>query len=111
MVPISLVLVVLVAIFYLRKWNRWRRMPPGPWGWPIVGSAFSVSVRRPWDSYSKLARKFGGIMSVSMSMSAEDIIISDYDLALEFFNKPEFTPRPMHMFVLDIRDGGPEGAG
>ena len=34
-------------------------LPPGPMGWPIVGSLFDIPLRKNWETFAALGKKYG----------------------------------------------------
>ncbi len=44
--------------------NGPRKLPPGPWGWPIVGSLFEVSENTIHLDLTRLGNKYGEIYSL-----------------------------------------------
>ena len=62
---------LVAAIVYVdgrRKWHHRLRgfhLPPGPRGWPIIGSLLDVpSGERPWLVYYKWAQKYGKLSPI-----------------------------------------------
>ena len=41
------------------------RLPPGPRGWPIVGSTFQIPSENPTPVLTKLAEKYGEMYALS----------------------------------------------
>ena len=79
-----------------------QKLPPGPWGVPILGYL-------PWMkdclplSVEKLAQKYGPIFSVSTGRNYT-VFLSSPELIKEAFWKESLTGRPKNA-VLNIIDG------
>ncbi|KAL3684537.1 hypothetical protein R1sor_002559 [Riccia sorocarpa] len=74
-----LITVLLVAVAKRRTRNR---MPPGPWGWPVLGCIPRLG-RLPHQSLAKFARKYGPLMSIKLG-SANVVVVSSPKMAEEF---------------------------
>lgn len=65
---------VLVVMFILMVANqtlqRRRRLPPGPWPWPVVGNFPQLSKAKdvPHRSLRALAAKYGGLMFLRLGI-------------------------------------------
>ncbi|GIY60314.1 cytochrome P450 18a1 [Caerostris darwini] len=55
----ALVLVLTWLIF--DWWNQNRKLPPGPWGWPIVG--YYPYLTTTHLDFTKLSKKYGNVFS------------------------------------------------
>ena len=53
---ILLALLTLVAVRYRQKR---RRLPPGPEGWPLIGSALKLPKEREWVVYQAWSKIYG----------------------------------------------------
>lgn len=96
-------LCALAAIWSLATMDSkmvrwWWRLPPGPIGWPVVGSLFSLPGPRTIPAcrkFATLAQKYGPIIFLRMG-SRPTLIVSNYKIAEEFFknNDATFGSRP-----------------
>ena len=59
----SAIVVAIVSVNRRRKWAHrlhGHRLPPGPRGWPIIGSLFDLpDCERPWTVYRQWAQTYG----------------------------------------------------
>ncbi|KAL3691704.1 hypothetical protein R1sor_005355 [Riccia sorocarpa] len=71
--------VLLIALTRRRSRNR---MPPGPWGWPVLGCLPRLG-RLPHQTLAKFAEKYGPLMSMKLG-SANVVVASSPKMAEEF---------------------------
>ncbi|XP_037973711.2 cytochrome P450 18a1 [Plutella xylostella] len=81
-------LLVLRLLALLREV---RKLPPGPWGPPVVGYLPFVGVRH--KTFLELARSYGTLFSARLGNQLT-VVLSDYRLIREAFRREEFTGRP-----------------
>ncbi|XP_042857255.1 cytochrome P450 2L1-like [Penaeus japonicus] len=86
---LGILLVVLFVVFVNKKPPN---LPPGIWGWPVVGSLPSEDVSLG-EQVLELRKKHGDIVSWRMG-SRIFIFFCDYKLIKSAFSKIEFTDRP-----------------
>lgn len=92
----SLPLVLAVVIVYLASrlstlLREMRKLPPGPWGPPVVGYLPFLGVRH--KTFLELARSYGALFSARLGNQLT-VVLSDYKLIREAFRREEFTGRP-----------------
>ncbi|XP_013186456.2 cytochrome P450 18a1 [Amyelois transitella] len=68
-----------------------RKLPPGPWGPPVVGYLPFLGVRH--KTFLELARSYGTLFSARLGNQLT-VVLSDYKLIREAFRREEFTGRP-----------------
>ncbi|XP_072050365.1 cytochrome P450 2U1-like [Amphiura filiformis] len=90
-----------LAAFLIVSWwlRRPKHLPPGPWGWPLVGYLPNLVIsiyRSGLTSYvflAKLARKYGSVFS--MNLGGHLVVVLDkHDAVKEAFNNPDLSDRP-----------------
>ncbi|XP_050666564.1 cytochrome P450 18a1 [Leptidea sinapis] len=91
---LPLMLTVCVAYLVMRLMNsvrEYRKLPPGPWGLPVVGYLPFVGVRH--ETFLELARSYGALFSTRLGNQLT-VVLSDYKIIREAFRREEFTGRP-----------------
>lgn len=68
-----------------------RRLPPGPWGLPVVGVLPFLGVRH--KTFLQLQQLYGALFSARLGNQLT-VVLSDYKLIREAFRREEFTGRP-----------------
>ncbi|CAH0604588.1 unnamed protein product [Chrysodeixis includens] len=93
-ISLPLLLVAGAALLVLRLValvQEMRKLPPGPWGPPVVGYLPFLGVRH--KTFLELARNYGALFSARLGNQLT-IVLSDYKLIREAFRREEFTGRP-----------------
>lgn len=96
----AVLVVFLVTISYACTTKlRNRRMPPGPFPWPIFGNLFSVG-RGGHLLLAQLANRYGNIMCVYLG-KIPTIVVSDAKMAKEllYVSDAQFASRPIHSLM------------
>lgn len=94
------VLVVLAALLVFvqqfRRKSDFKRLPPGPTSWPIIGSSHIVA-RYPnaWDAFSDLRRQYGDVYAISLG-SRRCLVVSSVEALREVLvtKAADFADRP-----------------
>ncbi|KAG6660891.1 hypothetical protein CIPAW_03G136200 [Carya illinoinensis] len=89
-----LVLAYLLRQWALKSWNKNRKLPPGPRGFPIFGSLHSLG-EFPHRDLQRLAQKYGPIMHLRLGFVPAIVVSSPQ--AAELFLKAHdlvFASRP-----------------
>ncbi|KAG0575549.1 hypothetical protein KC19_5G012000 [Ceratodon purpureus] len=99
-IVVALVVAALVSYVLLYFWaeaHQRKRLPPGPWPWPVVGN-FPAVRDMPHRALHSLAAKYGGLMYLRLG-SKPCIVISSVATAKEFYktNDASFCARPKRL--------------
>ncbi|XP_065343664.1 cytochrome P450 18a1 [Cloeon dipterum] len=105
--PSLLVFFVVVSMVYLVQFiNKERRLPPGPWGYPLLGSSSLLNFLPPTkEFYKAMAKKFGSTCSIRIGRKLV-VVLSDYLTIRQAFKREEFTGRPSSGFSYLIQNYG-----
>ncbi|XP_073530130.1 cytochrome P450 2K4-like isoform X2 [Phyllobates terribilis] len=52
--------------------------PPGPWALPVIGNLHMINMKRPNETYMKLAKKYGPVYSIQMG-TLKMVVLSGYE--------------------------------
>ena len=88
-------LLIFVLVFFLSwKLFSWRNLPPGPWGYPIVGALASYDFRNI-STFRNLWKKYGDLYTLSFG-SNPFVMVNGYDTLKEIFvtNGDKTSDRP-----------------
>ncbi|XP_077990656.1 cytochrome P450 2J6-like [Glandiceps talaboti] len=96
--------VVLVILILISRQNR-PNLPPGPTGWPILGSLPFLAGKQMDITLTELGRKYGDVYSIMLG-SYRVVILNSFDVIKEALVKRAdyFNGRPMNIkrpFPLD----------
>ncbi|KAL6634637.1 hypothetical protein ACP70R_027308 [Stipagrostis hirtigluma subsp. patula] len=87
-VPILILLHYLMQIADIRH----RRLPPGPWPLPLIGSVHKVSWSRAHRSLARLAERHGGLMTL-WAGRFPTVVVSTPDAAREVLRNADLAGR------------------
>ncbi|KAJ6198610.1 cytochrome P450 [Bipolaris maydis] len=101
-------ILILAALFALvldygyMIWQR-RRLPPGPFPWPIVGNHFQTPSIKPWIAWEKWAQYYDSPMLTLWIGRSPRIILSDTWVASDLLEKRSdiFSSRPRFVVMGD----------
>ena len=83
-----LAILIILLMFYL-IWMAIRRnskLPPGPYGLPILGYLPFINSQNPQKSMQELSLKYGDVFSLQMGQIF-CVVLSDQDLIKNLFSK------------------------
>jgi hypothetical protein len=90
--PMLATACVLALVLVLRRLVAILRLPPGPWGFPIVG--ITPKINKEFHLWlHDLAQKFGRVMSVQMG-NQTIVVLSKYEDIKKAFCSRDFVSRP-----------------
>ena len=89
------IVVFMVMFFYFR---RPKTTPPGPYGWPLIGSLpmlmlSSFHKEHVHDLMYRLSQKYGNVFSLQFGGNSRVIVLNDLKSVKEAFQKPAITDR------------------
>ncbi|KAK7086808.1 hypothetical protein SK128_000309 [Halocaridina rubra] len=90
--------IIIISLVYI-TWKKNALLPPGIWGWPIVGSLPSQEVSMV-DQVKELRKWFGDIFMWRIG-GRTYIFLCNYQLIKTALNKPELANRP-HLYSMDV---------
>ncbi|XP_022108906.1 cytochrome P450 2C15-like [Acanthaster planci] len=84
-------------------------LPPGPWGWPIIGIMPTLAHGYPQKIITEMSKTYGSVMSFKLG-SHLAVVLNDFDTIKEAFAKSgdKFSDRPKVTMFESIH---PAGAG
>lgn len=85
-------IVTILTLFYYYYTRKRRNGPPGPWGYPIVGSLHLLDPVKPYITLTELARKYGPIYGLQMG-SVYTVVISSDTMIREALKTEQFIGR------------------
>ncbi|XP_022080018.1 cytochrome P450 2J6-like [Acanthaster planci] len=85
--------VLFVFLFWVLR--RPRNLPPGPWGWPLLGYLPQLArTKGPiHEALVELSHKYGSVVSFSVANQLV-VLLQDYDVMKEAFAQYELSGRP-----------------
>jgi len=97
----SVLFLIFTLNWLLTTHKRWRQLPPGPNGLPILG--YLPFIKGDFhENLTDLSQQYGKIFSVRLGQELF-VVLSDHKLIREAFRKEEFCARPENTFskILD----------
>ncbi|KAM4049666.1 cytochrome P450 1A3-like isoform 2-T2 [Anomaloglossus baeobatrachus] len=103
-ITLSLVTFFIVLLITKKVWRK-RRLPPGPWGIPILGNILQVE-ELPHISFGKMKEKYGDVFLLKLGM-VPVVVVSGLETIKRVLLKQgeQFADRPkLYTFSL-VNDG------
>jgi 26-hydroxylase len=97
-VILVVVLVILAFVRLCQIVREIRSLPPGPWGFPVIGYLPFLKGNVHHLHYSDLASKYGTMFSTRLGNQLV-VVLSDHKMIREAFRREEFTGRPQTQFT------------
>jgi 26-hydroxylase len=92
LVFLSVLSIVCFMQWLLKMVLQIRKLPPGPWGFPILGILSFIGSEKHLK-FLRLSKIYGSLFSARLGQQLT-VVIADYKLIREAFKKEEFTARP-----------------
>ncbi|KAJ1284273.1 hypothetical protein BS78_03G192300 [Paspalum vaginatum] len=88
-------LISLLTVLAPRAESKKRRRPPGPWGFPFVGSIHHLLTSQPQDALRDLAERHGPVMYLRLGQ-IDTVVVSSPAAAQEVLQASDlsFASRP-----------------
>lgn len=93
---------------HLRMEEKGAQLPPGPRSWPVVGNIFQLGWA-PHESFAKLARQHGPIMTLWLG-SMSTVVISSKEVARDMFKNHDVVLAGRKIYEAMKGDYGNEGS-
>ncbi|KAF8783145.1 Cytochrome P450 2J6 like protein [Argiope bruennichi] len=96
-----------VAALLIVLWRHSKskyKLPPGPWGLPVVGYIPFMG-KYPFKTFIKLSEKYGKVFSLNLG-GHYTVILNDFESVKDAFSNNAILDRPPHLF-----DFHPDGLG
>ncbi|XP_022095852.1 cytochrome P450 2J6-like [Acanthaster planci] len=92
--------LLCLAVLLVLRWffRRPKNLPPGPWGFPVVGSIPTVALElrrgvKPHDLFMKYAVEYGPVFHLKV-LNTTVVVLNDYASIKEAFQHPLLNDRP-----------------
>ncbi|KZV62558.1 cytochrome P450 [Peniophora sp. CONT] len=97
-----------VAIVLVMKYVKspWRKLPPGPPGWPLIGNILQI-VGEPWLKYSAWRKQYGDIIYLNVA-GQPTMVLNNSKVAIELLDRRAsiYSDRPPMIVANEILCGG-----
>ncbi|XP_038058682.1 cytochrome P450 2J6-like [Patiria miniata] len=110
LLDVRTVLLCVVVLLVLRWFlGRPKNLPPGPWGFPLIGSVPAIvrEIRRgvePHDLFIRYAAKYGPVFRLQI-FNKTAVVLNDYTSVKEAFQHPQLQDRPEMLIQKILSDG------
>lgn len=101
---LSFLTLIKVLQWLLRLYRELRKLPPGPWGLPVIGYLLFMGNEKH-TRFMELATRYGSLFSTRLG-SQLTVVMSDYKMIRECFRREEFTGRPDTPFMQTLNGYG-----
>lgn len=87
-----LIITTLVLIFIISHYFVYKKYPPGPYGFPLLGYLPFLDPVEPYVTLTNLSKKYGPIYSIQLG-KIFTVVLSDTDLIRDALKREEFSGR------------------
>ncbi|KAI0066959.1 cytochrome P450 [Artomyces pyxidatus] len=105
-VVLGLVAALIAAL--ARRYSRspWRKLPPGPRGWPFLGNALSLSGNQ-WLTFNEWKNTYGDVVYLS-ALGQPMIVLNTQEAARELLDRRAgiYSDRPNNIVAAGVLCGG-----
>ncbi|XP_038045220.1 cytochrome P450 2J5-like [Patiria miniata] len=100
--------LVAVTVFLVLSWwlRRPRNLPPGPWGWPLIGSlpTMALAPGEPHEVFLRMSKRYGPIFTLDI-LGQRLVLVHGYEAIREAFQHPSLSDRPELHSVKEMLNG------
>ncbi|XP_068136106.1 cytochrome P450 2K6-like isoform X3 [Hyperolius riggenbachi] len=103
-VLVSIIVILLLAIVYNKqKQEKGKNLPPGPRPLPIIGNIHLMDMRKPYNTFIELSKKYGPIFTIHLG-TLRMVVLCGYDAVKEALvnQADEFVDRPKMMLFYKV---------
>ncbi|KAI0092441.1 cytochrome P450 [Irpex rosettiformis] len=107
---LGLFAVSFTAIALVRRHYRWMSrlqgstLPPGPRGWPLIGSLLEFPAEYPWVVFREWSRTYGDMMFLRL-LNTQMLIVSTANVAVDLMEKRSAIYSDKPVFPMDELTG------
>ena len=96
--------VVVILVDYSRVLLLRRKLPPGPFPFPIVGNVLQLPKSKPWIIFEKWSQEYNDPLITVWIGRAPSIMVNDAWTASELMEKRAniYSSRPRHVVLGDM---------
>ncbi|XP_075125332.1 cytochrome P450 2K1-like [Leptodactylus fuscus] len=103
---LSILLGLLIALFFYRQKNAHSKLPPGPRPLPIIGNLHMLDLDRPYQTLHQLSKQYGPVYTIQLGLE-KVVILCSYEAIKDALvnHADEFSGRPGVPLFDDIVKG------
>ncbi|PPQ95920.1 hypothetical protein CVT26_016143 [Gymnopilus dilepis] len=96
-----------VAFWLWNSYRRFRALPPGPRGLPIIGNVLQLPTKMPWFRFTEWAEEYGPIFSLNLA-GQPVVVLNTFGVANDLLDKRSaiYSDRPRIVMAGEILTGG-----
>lgn len=100
---VFLTISVYTIIDYSRVLFLRRRMPPGPFPWPLVGNHFHIPTYKPWEHWLCMSKKYNSDMLTYWNGNRPILVCNSAEAASDLMEKRAaiYSSRPRLVMLGD----------
>lgn len=84
--------LIVIVLYFAWLWNSRRKLPPGPWGLPVVGYLPWLNPEAPHVTLTKLSEKYGPVYGIDLG-NIYTVVLTDQKVIRKVLAKESTTGR------------------